>query len=192
MQLCSECVNDLLMVFLEPSKELLKENNFIPIIVQLEFDSDNDVSFSEPEPFVFSDEVEKMSKLLEIGATCWFRDVCDIIMVFSGCGRKIEDWDKFQENYDTERPSLYPESMRDDYLIFTYIDLIDEDFKLMFCKYKKQNNEIVFEEPEFIKGEDVNSGLVEFIIQGWNLMNKFLSNNDDDEGLETEDDDWRE
>lgn len=183
MQLCRECVEEILKSFLENAKEQLKEEEFVPVALPLEFTED-DIDIKDAIPVIFEDDSDKISTLLDIGAACWFQDVEDVVLVLPGCGRKVDDMEKFIENYETEKPSLYPESMRDDYLMLVFLDLIDEDFKVLFCKYKRVDKEIVFEEASFEDSNKMQSGIVEFIVQGWNLMYRFLS--DEDEESETE------
>lgn len=179
MQLDSECVEIILKSFFETTKELVKDNKFFPHALPIKFEEES-VDVKDPIPLMFNDETEKISVLLDVGAACWFEDIVDVVTIFSGCGRKVDDLKKFKENYDTERPSLYPESMREEYFVLTYIDLIDEDFKTMFCKYKKNEGKIIFDELIFMDSKDVMSGVVEFVIHGWNLMDRFLHENSKD------------
>lgn len=173
MQLDSECVKIILKSFLESSKEMLQSDQFFPAALPIKFKED-DFDIKDPIPLMFSDDSDKISVLLNAGAACWFDDIVDVVIIFNGCGRKVDDL----ENYDTERPSLYPESMKEEYFVLTYIDLIDEDFKTMFCKYKKNEEKIILDEPIFVDSEDVVSGVVEFVIHGWNLMDRFLHEKD--------------
>lgn len=175
MQICSECVEEFLKCFLDNSKEALEKDEFFPIALPLEF-SEDDFEIKDPILIGFKCESEKIANFLDIGASCWFEEVKDVVVILNGCGKRVDDFKQFIENYDTERPSLYPESMRDDFLILAFIDLIDEDFKTLMCKYSKdETGKLVFEAPVFVDDGEAVSGIVEFIIQGWNLMYRFLS-----------------
>jgi hypothetical protein len=181
MQLCTECVEQFLKSFLENAQEAYKENEFYPVALPISF-KDDDFDIEEPIPVIYKGESDKISVLLDIGAACWFQDVVDVVLILDGCGRKVDNIENLIENYDTERPSLYPESMRDNFLILTWIDLIDEDFKILMCKYKRhEDGQIVFEEePKFMDDEDAVSSFVEFVVQGWNIMHRFLSDEENE------------
>jgi hypothetical protein len=183
-----------LNVFFETAKEIFLSGQFHPAVYPIAFDQDDSLPFQVKDsiPLLADQKSDTVSVLLEAGASCWFQCVEEAVIILNGCGRKVDDLKQVLENYETERPSLYPESMRDDFLFLLFVDFIDEDFRLLVCKYKKMDDHFEFEKPEIVDNENTTASVVNFVVQGWNLMYKFLSednNGNDEDELEQEEDD---
>jgi hypothetical protein len=182
MQLCNECIDTILQEILKMSKEIFtKENEIRPVAIPVFFDEEC-FEIDDVIEINCEDDKDKTFSFLSIGAKCWMQDAEDVVLVMGCLSRKIEDLDYFIENLETEKPSMYPESMRDNLLVLTYIDLIDEEHRVLICNYKKENEKFVFnDDVRFVDGKEMQSGIVEMVLNGWNLMHRFIDNQDDDE-----------
>ena len=176
-----DIVKNVLIKFLQIASDDVITNKFMTEAYPVVF-VDQEFETLEPIPIVYKDgdSQDEIASLLDIGAACWFEEAEYVIINLEACARKTEDFQSVIDNYETERPSSYPPSMRDSYIISCLIDLIDEDFVFLMSKYNEEHDDLKFEEPILIESKNVLlSGLVDFIIQGWNLMHRFLSDEEE-------------
>jgi hypothetical protein len=183
MQLCSDCKKSILEEFMKNAQQAHKKGEFVPIAIPVIANEDHDWELEDPMPIIFNteDQNDRISTLLDIGAYCWTQDACDVVIVLDACGRKVDNYEELIKNYDTERPTLYPKSMREDMLIVCHIDLIDEEFTVLTSIYTGEGKDEFFQESVYLESEGVLSGIVEFIIHGFNLMYRFLNNGEENE-----------
>lgn len=182
MNLCNDCVKELLESFLDNAKEMVEKEDCLPgMAFPLEFDDNDELEIRDPYPVAFRNDEEKIYNWFEIGAHCWMSGCYQMVVGMDGCSVDVPDDKKeeFMKNFEFERPTLYPHEARNNFIILTFIDTIDEDFKTMICKYKKENNKMVFDEPVFLEN-GIDSFAVSFIIRGWDLFEEFLGEDEEE------------
>lgn len=107
--------------------------------------------FGETQDYVvmtpFSSDEEKISMLNEVGKLAYENKAHQVIFVSDSFLRhynKEEDFKTAVNNWDTERPSLYPDSMRTAAIIMYVLDFKNaKNEKLLIYPYKIENKKIV-------------------------------------------------
>jgi len=97
-----------------------------------------------------SDKYEMYRKL---GAMLGLKNITDVILLNDCAFRtvNVKDFQFVKENYNTESPLSYPESMRTEALVFAHINFKEKD-KICMMAYKKYGKEVEFLSEEFSEG----------------------------------------
>jgi len=116
---------------------------------------------------VFKNDEEKFQQYFALG-TCLKKAGCFRFVLLNDVAMRQVEKEKFKEvveNYVTERPTTYPESMRQEAIILQDYDLVKKTF-VMYCKrYKKVGKDFKFEEIE--RFEEIVSEMVRVVIEGF-------------------------
>ena len=85
------------------------------------------------------------------------------IFIMDACMRKIsvKNKDFFEQNYETEKPSLYTENMRTECLIVQERKRTGEN-KIYLIQYKKTPDGIEFLEEELLENNEMKGALIDF------------------------------
>ena len=139
---CKNLQND---GFLTPIAFLFMGNDMLPIMMTWKNDDEKYAAYKA---------VGELACQLSADVVLLLNDVAMRYM------ENKEDIKYVIENYDTERPTMYPESLRQDMICLSCIDFKTFDMSLYTQKYKKENGEVIFEKlekaNETIKGELYN------------------------------------
>jgi hypothetical protein len=116
----------------------------------------------------FTDDEEKVEMLKEVGILAYEKKAHQIVVV---CDALLKHYDnekdyKFAlENWETERPSLYPEDRRTDALLILVLDFKDiNKEKSIVLPYKIEDKKLVMlEGPPDQSGSDTN-GLIKSVL----------------------------
>lgn len=98
----------------------------------------------------FSNDESKENSFQEVGELCSDRNCHEIVIVVDTWIREVkskEESNYIGENWDTEKPSTYPDSMRENLLLIYRIDFKKTDFtKGVYYKNISGKNKIIKEE----------------------------------------------
>jgi hypothetical protein len=99
----------------------------------------------QPIVIIIELEFNKYEMYRKLGATLGQRGVTDVILLNDCVFRTIDskDFKYVKENYNTEAPSCYPESMRTEALVFVHINFKEKD-KACMIPYKRIGKRIEF------------------------------------------------
>ena len=177
----------LLKIFEDVKKQMIDEHHFMPIAIPISIDDEGDFVLLDPIPFMFDDDVEKIQLCFATGVQTRFNMGMALIIInqgFSKTWKNEEERKMIEENWDTERPSLYPESMRQNNVLITYIDFLEPNDNLMLISKfdEKKNGELFFDAPIF--QEKTESFIIELISNGWHCMDSLFEDEDCDEDCE--------
>ena len=148
---CKNLQND---GFLTPIAFLFMGNDMLPIMM------------------TWRNDDEKYAAYKAVGLHACLRSVDAVLLLNDVAMRRVEKKEDLKyviENYDTERPTMYPESMRQDVITFGYIDFKNFNISLYCQNYKKENGEVIFEELEKVN-EQIVGELYSTVISGYKKM----------------------
>lgn len=197
---------ELLLTKLEKGKESIEsyDGSMLPLVYPtVEGDDERLYTLGTPLMLYYKDEEEFKKICKSSGGYCNKKDADGVILVMSSKTRKMEkisqeELDYFLENYETERPSMYPDSMVQQNLTVIYMDFISDSVLSLVSEYKKVDGKFVFSEPYLLDNVVLVVPSLELIKDGY-LENyqdpsiKFdddFSNVDDDD--EEDDDEYTE
>lgn len=157
-------MKELLLTMLESAKEIVKQNDKL---FHLIFPIINGI-LSDPVPIQFSNDEDKLKTFFAVGVYCKQKKSTSLVLGLDACSRKVgkEDIKYFLENLITERPTLYPKRMRNNYIILQYVSFLkSHDNLTLFCQYLKKNKETLFLSPQFFECSD--SIVIKMLMDGW-------------------------
>jgi hypothetical protein len=161
-------MKNLLLNLLKNAKSAINRDGFLP---SLAFPLMPDNKTFEPIPLTFKDDEEKLKTFFALGAFCKENKIYDLILGLDSCYRQIptnnKDREFFFKNLSTERPSLYPKNLRDNFILLQYIDFENEkNCANLTCKYRKKDKKNYFSKAIF--RVNVESVIIKLVYDGWN------------------------
>lgn len=130
--------------------------------------------------FPFYDEEEKIEAYRMVGRRCSELDCSEVILVVDSLYREMNDEENTYvgDNWDTEKPSAYPESMQKHCLVFNRIDF-HNGTELRLMKYRVDHQKVIIEGVDTYQQSD--GELAENVAFGFTIEEaKKLSDNPDD------------
>ena len=118
----------------------------------------------------FGNEKEKEAVCKQLGRTLIDHNVKKFLLVTDAAMRIMDKKNAqyTQDNYESESPLTYPESMRTECLVHLSVDFTKETKESTECSvwcYKKENKEVIFLEEKSM-GNDFQSKLLAYIAEG--------------------------
>lgn len=162
-------------------KEIEIVENYVEVGKILEFAEQNIRSdgylvpvafgFSAEQTFIFQitfkNDEEKCQQYFTLGSYLK-RNSCFRFVLLNDVAMRQVEKENFKEvvkNYVTERPTAYPESMRQDAIVLQDYDFNKKTF-VMYCKkYKKVGKDFKFEDVE--RFENMVSQMVKIVLKGF-------------------------
>lgn len=175
---------DLVLNFFEMTKkQMIEKHEFMPLAIPFSYFNEDEEKEFEPMPFLFDDDFDKVQLSFATGVRCRFKGAPALILVNQGFGKtwKTEEERKYiEENWNTERPTTYPKSMRINYLLINFVDFLDpkDSVTLVSQYYEKENGEIFFDTPKI--ETEVISAITGSMMNGWNFMDKLFEDENED------------
>jgi hypothetical protein len=133
--------------------------------------------FGEDQDYVvmtpFASDEEKFSMLNEVGKLSYENKAHQVIFVSDSYLRhynKEEDFKTAVDNWDTERPSLYPDSMRTAAILMYILDFKDsKNEKLFIYPYRIENKKVIMldEMKDLYESSSYNGLIKSSIIEGF-------------------------
>jgi len=174
-------IQDILLDVFNDTKSVVQQLGGLPCIA---FPIEENV-INDSFPIFFDNDIDKLKTFFAIGAVSYEKDYDGLILILDGCNRDVKQEDKeyFLKNLDIERPTLYPRTIRNNFVVIQFIDFIDSNHQVLLSEYTRKENVFSFSNPIFLK--EIQSTLVELLIEGWNA----LAEQDEDEEESDEEDD---
>lgn len=158
---------------IETFKEQAKQNlrncvavnsNFLPMAFFMDGD--------QPIVVAIALNSDKYAMYHKLGVLLGQRNVTEVILLNDCAFRtvNVKDAQFVKENYDTESPLSYPESMRTEALVFVHINFKERD-KICVMAYKKVGKKVEFLE-ETSDVDDFNGGIRASVAAGFSVVNK--------------------
>jgi hypothetical protein len=159
-------------VLLEAKSALKIHDKLQPIAIPLTINE-----ILEPLFLEFKKEENDLDMFFNIGAFCRMHDAVGVVIVFNGAGKKFKtkkEHDYFMQNVDTENPLLYPENMRENYILVQYIDFQNSFANVVkFCQYFREKGILRFGR-SVIKQSEKNP-ITEAVEFAWGKFDRRLS-----------------
>lgn len=122
-------------------------------------------------PIVVSwkDDQTKVDAYNQVGQQAKSLSASGVILINDVASRRVmsEDMKHFRQNFDTERPTTYPESLRQDMISVGYLDFQVDKIIIYYQEYKKEGESIVWGELR-TNIDIVESGFKNMIMEGFN------------------------
>ena len=117
------------------------------------------------------DDRAKRAMLLKFGQFCKGQKYSKVAVILDCATRHIATKEEYQhiiENYDTERPTIYPKSMRKEAIVLVGINLNDGKRVMAMQEYSKDDKKKIHY-GEYTFSDDAPGLIPDSIIQGYNL-----------------------
>jgi hypothetical protein len=119
----------------------------------------------------FKDEEEKREMFLTMGAMAFEENSHQMIFICDTYIRKMssaQEAKEVGENWDTERPSTYPEHLRSEALVLHSIDFKNsENDKLLLITYKKKDQKITDINEEPMPFNSIEGSIKDYLSEGF-------------------------
>ena len=116
----------------------------------------------------FKNDEEKTAMFFALGQLCRKEGETKALTIIDSYFRQApnkEQLNYISENWDTERPGTYPESMRQSALVFSEIDFKEHHNRLLMIPYSISDGAVVLGEE--IMMDDFDGGLVDCVKKGY-------------------------
>jgi len=166
----SNIIRTTLLSFLKNAKTVMKENNNVLFPAFMSITSGK---LSDPVPLTFSNDVEKLKTFFAIGAYCGEQKYDAVILGLMGCSRILDENNiaYYLKNLETERPTLYPQSLKNNYIVLQYVDFFNcEENEMLLCRFDVKENDADYFIPRFYGA--VDSLLVSMVFDGWDSVQR--------------------
>jgi len=118
----------------------------------------------------WKDDQTKVDVYNQVGQQAMKLGASGVVLINDVAGRFVrpEDMKHFKKNFDTERPTAYPESLRQEMIAVAYLDLKANTIIPYYQEYKKDGKKIVWGELRTDNVVVMLAGLKEMIMDGYN------------------------
>jgi hypothetical protein len=125
-------------------KNLDKDGYLTPIALLF-----NDGQFVMPIAITWDDDESKRNAYGMVGEEARKRSADSVILINDVAMRpvkSVEDFKYMEKNYETERPTAYPESLRKEMIVIGYIDFNTLKYSAWCQEYKKEGEQRIYGE----------------------------------------------
>jgi len=139
--------------------------------------SDDDKLFviDNPIMLMFETDEQRTESYNRAGMYCKKKNADGVILISDMRTRILEEVNSEKlkylvENFETERPSLYPDSMIQTNIVLNYVDFEKQKNLLtLTCKHNKdEDNNIKFEKYKVLENIIVVENIIQPLLKGWN------------------------
>lgn len=147
--------------YLELAKENLSSDNYLMPIAILS--SDNEADSPWMVGIRMDNDQEKMQAMQEVGRLAKKHNMNHVLLINDAAMRKIdseEDYKEMEKNWDTERPTTYPEGFpgRVEVILMNHIHLQTTKLDTWVLEYARKESGIVYKEAPEFHSSDIKSG----------------------------------
>jgi len=157
---------DLKKIVIDSLKATVRDNeSFMPRIHLLKEEEEKVIFLP------FGDDEEKRNILLAVGALAFEEECHQMIFISDTYVRKMEtpaQAKEVEENWATEQPSTYPDSLRSEAIVMQALDFKEpKNEKLYIMIYKKKDNEIIDIDESSMPTESVGGAIKGYLSDGF-------------------------
>ena len=145
-------------------KNLDKDGHLSPVALLFQGDQ-----FVMPVIVSWDDDDSKHNAYKMVGEMARKQSADSVILINDAAMRpvkSVEDFKYIEKNYETERPTVYPESLRREMIILGHVDFSTFKYSAWMQEYKKEGEERVYGEL-LSEGESLVGAMPELVIQGF-------------------------
>lgn len=189
-----EFSKEILKSFLTLTKDITEsEQEIFSCAFPLMFDEKNSMDLGDAMPLFCENEERASFELLTVGANCWTQDSESVVLILDSSVKNLDNLDYFNKRHNEDgNPLNELIKIKEQFVMLIYFDIAEEEFDILICKYKKENNQIIFEDEYEIFNDikivqlndnmfDIVSGVTDAVLHGWSLLDLFINIKDDEE-----------